>query len=71
VAEVSINLLDAISIVVAVVAGGLLALVLWRWYSMEPDGGPGVGDGDPWTMRLAIVTLTVWAIAGARLFGLV
>jgi hypothetical protein len=63
------NLLDAITIAVTVVAGGLLALVLWRWYSV-PDGDPGIDDDDSWTMRLAIVTLTVWAIVWARLFGL-
>jgi len=63
------NLLDAISIAVTVVVGGLLALVLWRWHSVA-DGDPGIGDDDPWTMRLAIVTLTVWAIVWARLFGL-
>jgi hypothetical protein len=42
------NLLDAISIAVTGVAGGLLVLVLWRWfwrwfwrwYSVA-DGGPG------------------------------
>jgi hypothetical protein len=33
--------------------------------------GAGIGDDDPWTMRLAAATLTIWAIVGARLFGLI
>jgi hypothetical protein len=60
---------DALAVAIEVVAGGLLALLLWRWYSAG-ETEPSVGD-DVWTRGLAILALIVWLFVGARLFGLV